>query len=56
MRWVLLWFVLGILAAGFLTLIWLRFWRQLKSLKADAGAASHRMSEASAGRSNPPAR
>ena len=56
MLWVLLWAVLVILAAVFLTLVGLRLWRQFKSLTADFGAASLRISEASAGRSNRPDR
>ncbi len=56
MRWVLLWSVLVLAAVGFLTIVGLRLWRQLKAVKNDLGTASRRMSEASAGRSDLPNR
>ncbi len=47
MRWVLLWSVLVVAAAIFLTLAFRRLWRQVKALKREIEQASRRMSEVS---------
>lgn len=56
MRWLLLWSLLVLGAAVYLTLVWRRFWSQVKAVKADLAVASRRIDEASPGRSNLPSR
>lgn len=45
MRWVLLWLVLLVGSAAFLTLMVRRVWHQMKALKAEVERASRRFDE-----------
>lgn len=45
MRWVLLWLVLLVGSAAFLTLMVRRVWHQMKALKAEVARASRRFDE-----------